>query len=574
MKNRFYQLMKKSALVLIASLTIASMNYQLSFASENYTNEELTASGQTIEEAQEEIERIIDENPEDPLNFRAQGEYDEAFDEPVPRPKLRMMLSRSTSTNNRVTFNGVDVSHHQGTINWTTMKNKVNFAIIRAGYRGYEEGTLGTDTKFAENMRGAINNNIAVGVYFFSQATTTAEAEEEADRLMELVEPYKNSITLPLVIDYEYVSTATGLGGRLYKANLTKNQATEVVNAFCDRVEANGYRGMVYANKDMLTNRLDGANIAKNHRVWLAHYTNGGNTTYTGAYDFWQYTSEGDGISYGASSKYIDLDYGYYNFDDVEVFDYNVKLTIPSGYTDKNIWVDGQKYEGIVEGNTIKAQMPSSILGKAQIATMYKYNENGIPIGMTIWQLSYKNGGYVATELKNLKDLFSYHGFSIRVTGNSGIRFKSGIAENTKKNLIESNVDGFKLVEYGTICVPEAVLTKSNTSLVLNGNSVLQGKTYYLDNGTIKDSVFETIDGRARFANVVTDLKENMYGQNITFRAYGIFTKDQNRYVIYGPSVSRSIYTVANQVKKSGEFKEGSDPYKYIQNIIDKVDKQ
>ena len=128
----------------------------------------------------------------------------------------------------------------------------------------------------------------------FSQAINEQEAIEEADYLLERV--YKYDITLPLVIDYEY---ASGNTGRLYEPNLSREQATAVVNAFCARVTQYGYTGMVYANRSMLTNDLNTSDIEDKYRVWLANYqspqmTDFGNPTtiYQGKYDFFQFSSQ------------------------------------------------------------------------------------------------------------------------------------------------------------------------------------------------------------------------------------------------------------------------------------------
>ena len=77
--------------------------------------------------------------------------------------------------------NGIDVSSHQGNIDWASVKAAgINFAIIRVGYRGSQTGALVEDSCFKKNIQGATANGINVGVYFFTQATTEAEAVEEA----------------------------------------------------------------------------------------------------------------------------------------------------------------------------------------------------------------------------------------------------------------------------------------------------------------------------------------------------------------------------------------------------------
>jgi GH25 family lysozyme M1 (1,4-beta-N-acetylmuramidase) len=90
---------------------------------------------------------------------------------------------------------GVDVSEHQGEIDWTKLAaDGVDFAILRAGYRGYgAAGRLMEDAFFKQNIAGALENGVDVGVYFFSQATSAEEAEEEADFLLALLRSYRRS---------------------------------------------------------------------------------------------------------------------------------------------------------------------------------------------------------------------------------------------------------------------------------------------------------------------------------------------------------------------------------------------
>ena len=207
---------------------------------------------------------------------------------------------------------GCDVSQFQGTINWAQMKaSGIEFALIRVGTRNSQTGIITEDTRYVENITGALNNGIRVGVYIFSQAITPAEAVEEADFLISRI--YNYNITLPVVMDYEFRNDpVTNAPGRLRAAGLSKESGTAVVNSFCDRVRSAGYTPMVYANKTMLTNYLNPATITgAGNRVWLAHYTQA--SDYDGLYDFWQFTSKASGTAYGASSTYLDLDYWYDN---------------------------------------------------------------------------------------------------------------------------------------------------------------------------------------------------------------------------------------------------------------------
>ena len=181
--------------------------------------------------------------------------------------------------------NGIDVSKYQGNINWSAVKAAgIDFAFVRVGYRGASSGTLNSDAYYLQNLQNAAAAGVRVGVYIYSQAISTAEAVEEANYVIGLIAGY--NISMPVVIDYEYDSYHTG---RLYKANLSRQTATDVCNAFCARVESAGYTGMVYANKNMLQESMNASGIS--YPVWLANYTS--QTTYGGNYVCWQYSSSG-----------------------------------------------------------------------------------------------------------------------------------------------------------------------------------------------------------------------------------------------------------------------------------------
>lgn len=202
---------------------------------------------------------------------------------------------------NRPILNGIDVSKWQGDIDWQKVKAAgIDYAFIQVGFRGYgDAGTLNESTKdtyFDINMQNAIAAGVQVGVYVFSQAITTTEAIEEADYILNYIGNY--DVTMPLIMDYEYADTDSGVGGRLYKAKLSKAAATEVCMAFCNRIAESGYTPMVYANKSMLADQLNAQALTDaGYRVWLANYTT--STDYAGTFDFWQYSSTGkvDGIN-------------------------------------------------------------------------------------------------------------------------------------------------------------------------------------------------------------------------------------------------------------------------------------
>ncbi len=136
---------------------------------------------------------------------------------------------------------GVDVSEHQRSIDWAAVKGDgVEFAIIRAGYRGCSEGQLNEDMYFRQNIEGALFQGIEVGVYFFSQAINTEEAVEEALYLIDLIKDY--NVTLPVFYDWELVTNI----GETRCDELTGIELTENCLAFCSTIERHGYRAGVY----------------------------------------------------------------------------------------------------------------------------------------------------------------------------------------------------------------------------------------------------------------------------------------------------------------------------------------
>ncbi len=225
---------------------------------------------------------------------------------------------------------GIDVSYHNGTLDWSTIKAAgVDFAILRAAYRGYgTEGTLVRDAKFAEYMQGAMSQGIPVGAYIYSQAITTAEAVQEANYILNIVRGY--SLDLPIVFDYEFAGVKTGrLDSAWSSGKLNKSKMTDIALAFCDTIKNAGYDAMVYANKTFLSKNLDHEVIENaGYDVWLAHYTT--NTNYTGDYKIWQYTSSGK--IPGIEGKRFDCNFMYSGTISMSLKISNIPNQIYQGY--------------------------------------------------------------------------------------------------------------------------------------------------------------------------------------------------------------------------------------------------
>ena len=184
---------------------------------------------------------------------------------------------------------GIDVSTHQKEIDWPAVAaDGIDFAILRLGHRGYTEGGLFLDQTFEQNLRGALDAGLEVGVYFFSQAVTPEEAEEEADYVLETLNGQE--LAFPVAFDWETI-----IGDEARTDGLDGETMTRCAAAFCKRVEDAGYRPAVYFNQTQGYLRYDLRDLT-DYELWLAEYDLTPDFYYH--FDLWQYTHAGrvDGI--------------------------------------------------------------------------------------------------------------------------------------------------------------------------------------------------------------------------------------------------------------------------------------
>ena len=168
---------------------------------------------------------------------------------------------------NGTTF-GVDVSKYQKNVDWAKVKKAgVSFVIVRIGYRGYgAAGNLVLDPMFEEHFTNAKNAGLKVGVYFFSQATTEAEAQEEAFACAYVLNGRK--LDYPIFFDTEASTSSNGTGRA---DGLGVTDRTKCAVAFCEEVKAQGYKPGVYASTTWYRKRVD-LNSLKKYTIWNAHY--------------------------------------------------------------------------------------------------------------------------------------------------------------------------------------------------------------------------------------------------------------------------------------------------------------
>ncbi len=187
----------------------------------------------------------------------------------------------------------IDVSEHNGSINWETVKAQIDGAIIRCGYGGNIASQ--DDKQYLRNVQECTRLGIPFGVYLFSYARSAAEAKNEAEHVLRLVKGW--NLALPIYYDLEYSSYVGDMPASLY---------SQIATAFCERIEAiGGYVG-IYANLDYWNNKLMNVNA---YSRWLAQW--GAAPTFDKKFMLWQYTSDG---KINGSSARTDLNRFYGNF--------------------------------------------------------------------------------------------------------------------------------------------------------------------------------------------------------------------------------------------------------------------
>lgn len=262
-----------------------------------------------------------------------------------------------------------------------------------------------------------------------------------------------------------------------------------------------------------------------------------------------------------------------------EVGNGNVVLALPAGYdSSAKIYIDGVEAASTAWQNDESRRLVaiSSIAQPgttAKTAAAYQYNASGIPTGMYVWRLSYNGSCYTATAIPEFENLFSYHGFSVRYTGNTGLRCTFGIDTAKKSQLISgSGLAGYRITEMGTLIMRPDL--HADNPMVYGSNKVAGGRTYWVENGKVNNRVIRKVNGRDYFANVLIRRPVNRYNTAYIFRPYAVMDNNGENIVIYGPEMSRSMYTVCKQILARGDFKPGTSGYQFLKNIVDTVEKQ
>lgn len=222
---------------------------------------------------------------------------------------------RVTKETEEITL-GIDVAKYQGTIDWQQVAGAgIDFAIVRVGYRGMENGEINADTNGRYNLQEASKAGIPVGAYFFSTAVSKEEAVEEAEWLAGQIAPYP--ITYPVVYDCEGFNNPDSR-----QSHMNRKERTNVALAFLETIESFGYEGMFYASKgDMeYENAWEVSRIEDDYKIWVAQYPQEPypetpQSSYSGTHHMWQYAT--DGLIPGITQP-VDLNVAYFGYDGIE----------------------------------------------------------------------------------------------------------------------------------------------------------------------------------------------------------------------------------------------------------------
>ncbi|MCX4340169.1 MAG: glycoside hydrolase family 25 protein [Lachnospiraceae bacterium] len=204
-------------------------------------------------------------------------------------------LKRYMENGRKISYVGVDISKHTGKIYFPGLKAAgIDYVMIRLGSRGYSSGQIALDENFKENIDGALEAGLDVGIYFYSQAISQDEAVQEANFVVQNLEPYRGKVKYPVAFNMGFVSN-----DKSRVEGLSREDKTNVTISFAEAVKAAGYVPMVYGDKEWLIKEVDLAKL-QDYDIWLSQEEDIPDYPYR--YAMWQYDTDGilNGIDGGA----------------------------------------------------------------------------------------------------------------------------------------------------------------------------------------------------------------------------------------------------------------------------------
>lgn len=237
---------------------------------------------------------------------------------------------------------------------------------------------------------------------------------------------------------------------------------------------------------------------------------------------------------------------------------------------DAQIWPEGTALEvdgkaRIVQTDETGTAYISLPEEKGRVVTRYAYGENAdgqaYPAHMQVWLLEQQVEGYVLQPMEQLADILVYRGASIRIRGNKGIRLITGVPEDKKETLIQSGIDGWKLLEYGTLVAWD---TEHPAGELLLDKKYSHSAVAYRRGKA--DPIFRSKDGLCEYTNVLVNLTDEKCVPQLAMRPYMKLEREGETLVLYGGTVTRSIGYIASQNRNA--FAPGTAAYAYLWHII------
>ena len=424
----------------------------------------------------------------------------------------------------------IDVSYHQGEIDWKKVKAAgIDYVILRVGYRASASGTLNRDKMFDTYIKDAQSAGLKVGVYIYSQAISVKEAEEEAEFTLDRIKNYK--IDLPVTFDYEYYGAQEG---RLYNAHLSKSAKTKCAEAFCKKVTAAGYQAMIYANSSWCESEMDTEALHQNYQIWMARYNSYSykesadkGVRYGGQIDFWQCSESAkvDGITTGVDfnwwykGKNTQTGNGIVYDSDMGKWIYKVNGKIDTDFTGFAQNENGWWY---VENGQVTFKQNDVIYGTVNGETAWWHVKNSQVMYDTTVAHNENGWWYV----KDGKVDFTYNGFAENENG--WWYLEDGKVTLKKDGIIHGEVDG----ETAWWHVKDSKVT-SDTTVAHNANGwwyVKDGKVdftyegfadnengwWYLENGKVTFKKDDIIHGEVNGETAWWHIKDSKVTSDTT----------------------------------------------------------
>jgi len=198
---------------------------------------------------------------------------------------------------------GIDISYHNGEVDFTKVKTQVDFVIMRSGY-GNKTKEETKEIKFDQYYDEAKQNNLPIGTYWYCYAMTPEQALVEAHFFLDRVKGKK--FEFPVYYDVEEPAVMeTGA-----------DNVNALITTFCGEIEKHGYYCGLYCSTNYL-NKLISDEIKHKYAIWVAHWGVDW-PTYEGPFGIWQYTS--DGHMDGVESERVDFDLALVNYEPIIKF--------------------------------------------------------------------------------------------------------------------------------------------------------------------------------------------------------------------------------------------------------------